>query len=333
MAVHGQVLADGRMLVDNTLLAGEARCQLSAGVRFGLGLESVEESITLVSGQAIHKALEAVFRGGTTRDAFEALAKFYQPKWEEWVRGTDVALAMGMSVDDLKKDRRSYENVHLVVANWLSNNPPEQWPFQVDPASVEAGFEVLLDPVENIWYTGTPDVGAVTLNGSRYAMDHKSTGRMTREWRNGFRTSGQVSGYLWGLQQVTGVTYIGMLVNGIELSKVPGSSRKCTEHGVPYAECGALHLKHDLWPVQRTPEQLEQWKATAVWLARRYKARVVGQVPISEIPTEGELTGACAYCACQDWCAGGRQASELTVRFQQKWWDPAQRFTEGGEDA
>lgn len=329
--IHGHLLEDGKLVVDNTLLASEAKCQLSATVRFTLDQEPLDESLTLVSGQAIHKALEVVCKGGAPRDAMWALEQFYKPKFDEWTRTTDVALAMGMTVDDLRADRRSYENVARVVGNWLRERPASSWPFQVDTSTVEATFVVLLDPEENIWYSGTPDVGRVQAGRETFAVDHKSTGRMTSEWRSGFRTSGQVSGYLWGLEQVYGVRYTGMFINGIELTKVPGSTRKCSEHGVPYAECGELHLKHEMFPVTRTPEQIESWKRTAVQLARRYKKRLAQAGPIEHVMHEGELTGACAYCGCREWCATGRDASQLVYRFRTQAWDPMARFKESGE--
>lgn len=323
--IHGVLQPDGKLFVDNTILSAEAKCQLSAHTRFALGHESLDESITLESGRAIHKVLETVFKGGTVGDAMMVLSQVYEDRWKDIDWLMETGLRLGMSAEDLQKDRRSYENVKKVVSTWLRNNPPSAWPFQVDTATVEATFQVLLDAEENIWYTGTPDVGRVRTPSGNYALDHKSTGRITRDWKNGFRTSGQVSGYLWGLEQATGHQYIGMFINGIELAKVPGSTRKCSEHGTPYAECGELHVKHELWPVQRSPQQLEHWRVNAIKLARRYKDRLILAKPVAEVPTEGEFNGSCAYCTNAEWCATGRQEDQLAIRFTQRWWDPQER--------
>lgn len=337
---HGQRLADGHILVDNTLLAAEAKCQTAATIRHIYERSTVDESVTLVSGQAIHKGLEAFFKGASAADALWAYEAFYKPWWERASRLEDVIRLLGGDAK-VATDRRSYENVRLVLQQWFATHDRASIPFTADVASVEASFEVPLIPDEGIWYTGTPDIGrVVTGDGSVWAVDHKSTGRMTNEWRRNFRTSGQVSGYLWGLQQVYGERYTGMFINAIELTKVPQSTRKCSDHGVAYAECGILHCQSDLLPVQRTEEELARWKQTAMMLARRYVGRLetvqahpelsVTQV-IAGVAQEGKVTGACGYCEHYDWCGSGQAEWLFEARYAHKPWDPALRNAEEGE--
>lgn len=335
---HGQRLESGKLFVDNTLLSAEARCQTAASIRHIFEYATDDESVTLVSGQAIHLALEVFFKGGAVRDAMWSYDQFYEPKWERFARTQEVIEALGGDMK-MASDRRSYQNVRTVLRQWFETHPREALPFVASPASVEASFEVPLVPDENIWYTGTPDVGEVTIaDGSRYAVDHKSTGRITSEWRRGFRTSGQVSGYLWGLQQATGKVYTGMFINAIEVTKVPTSTRKCTEHGVAYAECGVLHCTSDLFPVQRTEAELERWKQNAVWLAKRYAKRLEWDgkhEPVEALattPQEGKLTGACGYCPHYDFCASGQSPLLLEARYVKKPWDPAERRASGEEE-
>jgi len=342
---HGQRLDDGRLLVDNTLLAAEARCQTAATIRHIYERATLDESVTLVSGQAIHKAFETYFKGGSAANALWTFDTFYKPYWERASKLEDVIRLLGGDAK-VASDRRSYDNVRLVLSHWFSEHPKVTMPFTTVVDTVEASFEVPLLPDEGIWYTGTPDIGQVTLDdGSLWAVDHKSTGRMTAEWRRGFRTSGQVSGYLWGLQQVYQRPYTGMFINAVELTKVPGSSRKCSDHGVPYSECGLLHCQSDIFPVQRTAEELERWKRTAIMLARRYAERLRAitmvnlnppGVPITEVlagvTQEGKVTGACAYCEHYDFCGSGQAQWLFDARYQKREWDPEKRDATGETD-
>ena len=145
-----------------------------------------------------------------------------------------------------------------------------------------------------------------------------------------------MSGYLWGLQQMYGKPYTGMFINAVELTKVPQSTRKCGDHGVTYAECGLLHCQSDLFPVQRTAEELDRWRATAIFLAQRY-AQKLANVKAREhagealttvlhmIPQEGKVTGACPYCEHYDFCGSGQAEWLLDARYKIRTWDPEQR--------
>ena len=333
---HGQRLPDGRLLVDNTLLAAEARCQTAATIRHIYERATLDESVTLVSGQAIHKAFETYFKGGSAADALWTLEGFYKPYWERASKLEDVIRLLGGDTK-VASDRRSYDNVALVMKHWFSEHSKVTIPFITVVETVEASFAVSLVPEDDIWYTGTPDIGQVsTDDGALWAVDHKSTGRMTAEWRRGFRTSGQVSGYLWGLQQVYGKPYTGMFINAVELTKVPQSTRKCSDHGVTYAECGLLHCQSDLFPVQRTADELEAWRRTAITLAKRYAARLEDvkaserahvSIPmvLSGVTQEGKVNGACPYCEHYDFCGSGQAEWLLDARYKVHEWDPEQR--------
>lgn len=340
--IHGQWTEGGRIYLDNTILASEAKCQTAATIRHIYERAVVDESVTLVSGQAIHKAMERYFKGGSAAEAMWEYEGFYRPYWERASKQEEVIRMLGGD-EKVANDRRSFENVRLILQQWFSTHPQHAIPFQVDVTSVEEGFEVPLIPEEGVWYAGTPDIGKVTMEGGTvWAVDHKSTGRMTSEWRRGFRTSGQVSGYLWGLQQVKGCAYTGMFVNAVEVVRVPQSSRKCADHATPYSECGVLHLQSDLFPVQRTQEEIERWKKNAMGLARQYVKRLneiqdhpersVTEV-LAEVSQHGKLTGGCAYCSHEDFCGSGQSEWLLEAKYVKKSWDPAtrgERVEEGG---
>jgi hypothetical protein len=97
-----------------------------------------------------------------------------------------------------------------------------------------------------------------------------------------------------------------------------------------------------LLPVQRTAEELERWKQTAIMLARRYVGRLetIQQHPefsvtqvVAGVAQEGKITGACGYCEHYDWCGSGQAEWLFEARYSKKVWDPQQRdVVEAGDE-
>jgi len=319
--IHGIRGTDGRLYVDNSILSAEAACQTRASIRYMLALEAVLDAPALECGRAMHKAFEEHFRGAVPAQVLAVLEREYK------------AYAVQHVVEGGCPDyhlRFGWENVRRVLAAWVAARPVHTFPFTVDVGSIEQGFCVPLVPEDDIWYTGTPDIGKVTfqVDGKVYFVDHKTTGRLSADWRVGFRTSGQISGYCWGLTQATGVTYAGGFINALELAKLPGSTRRCKDHGVPYVECAELHVAYDLIPVGRSAEQLERWKANAVYLAQRYAARVErvkGLEDLASVAQDGMFSHSCGFCAAREFCETGQNPVVASQVFVEQAWDPQAR--------
>jgi hypothetical protein len=138
-----------------------------------------------------------------------------------------------------------------------------------------------------------------------------------------------VTGYLWGLREVTGLPYVGAFINAINIKKIPESNRRCSDHGTPYSECGLMHAEMELFPVSRTPQQIEAWRVNAIALARRYRARlerVHTAADLPMVPMEGQFAqggGVCRQCMAADFCALGRPAAFVDSMFERAGvWDP-----------
>lgn len=321
---HGVIQPDGRLYVDNSILATEAVCQTHASLRYGLGWDLPGVRVKMNVGTAIHAGMDVFFAGGAPADVLAAFEVAY------------TRMGIGQAIAEMdEKQQKGFQaytlaNLRQIVSEYCRRNA--LLPFEVEPSTIEQGFVVLLDPEFNIWYSGTPDVGQAYMRGSRslYVVDTKSTGSyLTAEYKRGYRTASQVTGYLWGLRETTGLPYVGAFINAINIKKIPDSNRRCSDHGVQYAECGLMHAEMELFPVSRTPQQIEAWRVNAMQLARRYRARlehVKTAADLPMVPMEGQFAqggGVCRQCMAADFCALGRPAAFVGSMFEQAGiWDP-----------
>jgi hypothetical protein len=163
-------------------------------------------------------------------------------------------------------------------------------------------------------------------SGLTALLEHKFTGNISQDWLKTFKLDSQLSGYLWAAQQHLGdANVLGAYLNVIETRMVPSSDRKCKEHGVAYAECGLQHVKSVLTFIERTPDEIAHWKATAIGLARRYRD-LLRKFPtvdyLGAVHAQGKFHGRCRFCGFYDFCAGGRKAIEVPILFAVHPWRP-----------
>jgi hypothetical protein len=161
-------------------------------------------------------------------------------------------------------------------------------------------------------------------------VDHKSTGRLSIDWVDQWAIDSQISQYYWAaLQHVPDLK--GFYVNGIEFSKLPGSERKCTKHGLPYSQCQRAHMNAQVvGPIDRSAAMLTRWRADAlnsaekyIFYATTYDPAKVGMTPnLSNVEVEGPFTGACRFCTFKDFCRTGRHENMLPALYVQDDWKP-----------
>lgn len=157
-------------------------------------------------------------------------------------------------------------------------------------------------------------------------VDHKSTGQLNGRFVAQFQIDSQLTGYMAdaGYHCDTPPHKLVAYVNAIELSILPTSERKCGTHKVPYEECGPLHMKCQvIGPIERSKGQIEEWKDTAVDLAKRhhmllsYNERLVHQLRM-----EGTFNGSCGYCEFREWCLQDRSYQQIDGMFSKTPWTP-----------
>lgn len=286
--------------VDNSILASTQTCETQATLRYVLGYDAAEDRAPLMAGTAVHAALAAWLKSrGNATIAIQALEKEYRTWATEHVLGTD--------------DRLSYANVLRVMSYWFDVHPLSSWTVTVEPSLVEVGFAVPL--AGDVVFVGRADAVGQDARGAWLVIEHKSSGRLDERWRRTHRLAAQLTGYTYAMQQHVNAPVLGALVNGIELSRLPNSQQKCRKHGVAYHECGALHARFEAFITQRTQEQHEEWKRSALALAREFlelKERVRSVDDLHNVRTNGQFIGACASCPFIEWCNLGRPTDDRT---------------------
>ena len=302
-------------LVDNSTLAALAQCTTRTAVQNVMGYRSNEESAPLLCGKAVHAGIEVFLRGGSADESLLRFASLYQ----EW---SDANLAPG--------NAREYTNVAKILGRWLEENPLHRLPYRVHPDKIEIYFAVPLDDDGEFMLTGLMDAVAETEGGLLWPLDHKTTASFNQDFVRKFRNDSQISGYSYALSYLTGQPVTGGLINMIEIKKLPSDpKRKCPDHKTKYAECGIYHAKYQFFSPDRTPQQIESWRHTAIALARRYKELFQAVQSyrketeeeafefVQHLPTEGEFNGGCTFCGLFTWCSTGRipAMAEATLKY------------------
>lgn len=295
-------MKDGTYAVDNSTLKAVARCQLEAQMRYHHGYALTEARAPLEQGLAGHEALAAYYMSGDVDTAL----KIYASQYKAW---SDA------HIED-PRDRLSYYNTNRVLQQWLVTHPVHELPYEVDPKYIEVGMRARLDKVTD--YVGRLDMLVRDkATGKLTVLDHKFTGRIDDLWVNAWKLDSQLTGYMWGAEQIVGEPVHRGYINAIEVSKLPDSQKKCSKHKMAYAECGSTHMKSQLISVTRTPYEVEMWRHTALLLAARFEAG--NDLALDALPAEGFFHGACRLCEFKVWCQSGRPETMMHIFTINKW--------------
>lgn len=301
--------------IDSTILRAMAQCQLKATLRHVYDYSSVQEVAPLLCGSAWHEALAEWLRGKSN----DEVVACFDEKYKAW--GEQNTLEGDGWHPDVSRE---------LLALFLRRNALETWPYRTDPELVEVGFAFPLDEEGAFIYTGRMD-GVVwdAQTNMYYVLDHKTTKRFTADRARGYGMDSQMMGYCWALGHHVGPERVlGALINFIELRALPqlrynkdGTARKCSSHsGMGVDECRELHFLNEMAWVSYSPEQLEHWQASALYLARQY-ARLVDR-PSLERLQEGLFNGSCAWCEFSPYCAQGQNPTLLEVGYKREKWEP-----------
>jgi hypothetical protein len=303
---------NGELYLDNSMASSLAACDTRAFLRYVHGYTTEGERAILHSGTAGHEALAVFFQTGNIEEALDKLDSLYK----------DFSLK---NVPD--DDRLSWRNLRDIVKHWMETRKGKL-PFMVEAADrVEIGFACPVDEAGSVILTGRMDLQARGLqDGAAIVVDHKFTGRINPMWVKKWKLDSQMSGYIFAAQ-----TYFpdvtGAYINAIELSKLPSTEgRKCRVHSVPYSECRLHHLNAQIiGPIQRSPEQIENWRGTFLALAEKYR-RMLKAYPtvqsLAKVRMQGMFSNSCTYCDFQDFCSLGKPLKHLKTMLVHQPWEP-----------
>jgi len=302
---------DSDIVVDNTILKSVAVCHTQAALQHVLGLTTSEDAKQLLAGQYAHETLAWWL---CKRPIEEALGRL--KPYKEWCEGKVP-----------EDDPLAYRNVRKIMRSWLKQHPLETWQLIVKPEEVEVPLSAVLLPKEGkrgrVVMVALLDALAKRRTGGRYSVDHKTTRNVNEYFTDEQEDSAQFSGQLW-LAAQHDVRLAGIFINAIEFWKVPSSSRRCTQHGTTYEECGLQHLKHKLFCITRTPHEIKTWEVTARGLVQEFlqlREQVKTVEDVRKLPMQGRFTRACRNCSFRDFCRMGRPLGSAKS-FLHRPWDP-----------
>lgn len=296
--------------VDNTRLSAAACCDTQYVLRHKFGFVTVEGNDAANVGIAVHKGFEGHFRLMSIEDSLGAFRQEYYSL---------------LGPDPVVDERLGYNNVETILGEWMRAHPVEKLPFIHNPQVVDVAVDVPLGEGFRFWAKiDLPEI-QMKADGLSWIMDHKSTGKINTWWLKKFKLASQLTGYTWGEGRRTGRKITGALLNVVELSLLPSSSRKCKTHGVKYSECRAQHANWQVFALTRTEEVLQSWHRDALGLAKVCRDLLewyptVDYIPA--IPQRGMFNGSCQLCDYLKFCQAGRPLSRINQWFKVEEWAP-----------
>jgi hypothetical protein len=324
---------DSPLIIDNTILSSFATCSTKALISYHHNLVSQEDSNPLLVGQAAHKALEVFFKGSSAKDAMKVFQEGYYP------HGNLLA----------PEEPLSWENTSATMDTWFAGHSLASLSFRPVPGMIEGAIQAPLWPDKwgkRVMYLGLVDLLVQErATGIVMILDHKTTSkRLDDTWTTQFKTSAQLSGYVWLVQQLEVQEKLDLAqpinsayINTIGFTRLPVSDRKCPKHAVEYSICKGLHATFRFdGPFQRSPLQLNQWRDNARKLARKWAWTRENHPELDHLRA-AEKSGlfqyeACKFCAFTDFCSGiisdGKRLPEF---LKMKAWTPWKEEGKNGQ--
>lgn len=259
------------------------------------------------------------------------------------------------------QSRLAPDNVRLIVDTWCSKHTLDSFPWVVDPDKVEVPVVATLHELPkdfclcshdwgaharkaphqcddcpcNAYQTTIEFLGKLDLMGrlrrdpSVYCViDSKTTWRIDQAFVRQYLLDSQITGYIWLAAQACKrpAPTIKGFINALEIALVPSDAKKCRTHGLPYEECGPEHIRFQVvGPIDRTADQIEQWRTDAVTKALAYRRALHKQSQADAFittPMEGTFNSSCRYCEFFEWCCADRPTSQLNTMFTERPWNP-----------
>lgn len=288
-----------KVVLSSSMAASVSKCTTQAVMRtLRLSPPSNESDAPAEAGKAAHKAFELWLAGGKPDDCLEAFRTAYKPFSDRFV-ASDDRLYLG--------------NLERIMEVFFAQCPLNSMPFVVEEAWIERQIQAEIEP--GIIVTDKSD-GVVRMKdtGLKLSFELKTTSRIDDSWLNKYALDGQITCHT-AILRANGYDVGGVLLFGLQFNKLPlPIERKCREHKLPQRDCWASHVRWEKFIFQRSPDDIEDWKATMAIKALDYRTalrdieRLNRDFVRAEIPQEGLLNGECQRCNLRDFCRNHRRS-------------------------
>jgi hypothetical protein len=307
------MLNDNILILDNTKRSCSAQCKRKFYWQHIRGLQPEFGSTALRFGSTWHAILEgyytAVKENGWVKDgdALHTALEFGQKEWEKESDGR-VFYDDYRTLENAMKLFFEYVNHYHYDMGMLDVIAPEKvfrCPMELTPAD-KTLFPALTE-LKELFFTGQIDM-QLELNGSKWIMEHKTTGQALTYQTQRLNRSAQIKGYSWASERVLGFRPEGCLVSFAHIT-----SRKKKD-----GDYGKLSMDFARTPQVFSTPDLEQWRqsflAEANALLLEYRRDLW---PCND--DQCYQFGACPYISL---CEQNRPLDEvITDAFITKHWD------------
>lgn len=320
--------ANGTVWVDNSTLTDVAACTTRTVLKKVYGFQRAEDGIAAEAGKAFHTALDVRFQG---RGNDAALAAFRAAYAEYNARVVEPA-----ANERDKYDLYRMANLERIVREWLTRHPDSALPWTVLPDGTEAELshpltdETLPNGAPRFMYWGKIDLRVrAHHDGRRYTVDHKTSQKIDAANLAKYDNDSQMTGYTFLESKLSPPDDqpAGVFINAIGIKDVPSSNRKCSTHGMLYAQCGHLHLDFVIQPTGRRPDQVEAWRRNAATFAAQYADMIDAYgndlASVADAPMDGTFRNECKFCSFRTFCLSRRDdVDTLHANFVVDRWLP-----------
>jgi hypothetical protein len=249
------MLDNNTLVLDNTKRSCADSCLRKFYWQHVQGLQKEMGSTALRFGSTWHAILEGYYThirdNGWTRDG-EAMNQALRYGQEEWAKECEGRCFYEdyRTLDNCMQLFLSYVSQFHFDVGMLKVISPEQT-FRCPMVLSEEEKELFptLAALDAIFYTGQIDV-QIELNGSKWIMEHKTTGQALAYQTQRLNRSAQIKGYSWASEHVLDFKPEGVLVNFAHCS-----SRKKKD-----GDYGKLTQDFARVPQVFSREDLEEWR-------------------------------------------------------------------------
>ena len=311
------------MILDNTTIETFMTCPAKYLLRIKQGWAPKRVSSALNAGKILHTGLEVWYKTGSQLAAIQAVKDSWDPtiisddfRNLEKILGT---LATYTSVYPSEKfkiigadagDPMVEVSFTLPMGMYLDMCPvclhrqshvfdderrPEGW----EPKCFNCGAD--LEPIE---YGGIFDL-LIDWAGTIYVMDHKTTTQFGSSYHNQWRPNNQITGYVWGAQELSGRRVGGAVINVIAWYK-------------------ASATKFDRHITNRDPVDIVVWKENVRRIANLIqRANLLDEFPLNT--KSCTLYGLCEYHRLHERSDPQVQQGLLQLHYEHRPWDHERR--------